>query len=211
MGQVYLFVLIASLTIASPGPGVLLTLSNTLNYNFKSAFLGIVGVACGMGVISIVAATSLGVIITASQALLGIIKVIGAIYLAYLGCKLLKAPPKKISGDNSYTVDHPSSFLIFRQGFFVSLLNPKPIVFFMALFPQFIDKKEPFTHQFILLSSLFFILVVVIHSIYGLSARKLKKNSSNEKIFRYLNKIGGSVFMIFSISLIGSSLIPIFS
>ena len=208
MEQLSLFVLIAGLTIASPGPGVFLTLSNALNFNFRSAFAGIIGIASGMGVISIIAATSLGIIITTSQALLSIIKIVGAIYLAYLGYKLLKAPPRKMSDDNCDAEDNPSSFLLFRQGFVVSLFNPKPIVFFMALFPQFINKNEPFTHQFVLLSSVFFALVVTIHCIYGSSASKLKKKFSHGKIFNYLNKIGGSVFMIFAITLLASSLMP---
>lgn len=205
MEHVYIFVLIASLTIASPGPGVFLTLSNALNYDFKSAFFGIIGVALGMGVISIIAATSLGVIITTSQALLGLIKIIGAIYLAYLGYKLLRAPSKRISEIGSYTVRSPSASLLFRQGFFVSLFNPKPIVFFMALFPQFINKSEPFTYQFVFLLSIFFILLVAIHSFYGASVSKLKKKLSDGKAFGYLNRVGGSVFIIFSITLLVSS------
>lgn len=74
MQQLYLYILIASLTIASPGPGVLLTLTNTLNYNLRNAMAGIIGVAVGMGVISIIAASSVGVMITTSQLTLLIVK-----------------------------------------------------------------------------------------------------------------------------------------
>ncbi|STW31043.1 Homoserine/homoserine lactone efflux protein [Klebsiella michiganensis] len=77
MQQLYLYILIASLTIASPGPGVLLTLTNTLNYNLRNAMAGIIGVAVGMGVISIIAASSVGVMITTSQLTLLIVKGIG--------------------------------------------------------------------------------------------------------------------------------------
>ena len=63
MQQIAFYILIASLTIASPGPGVLFTLTNTLNYNLRHAMAGIIGVAAGMGVISIVAASSIGAII----------------------------------------------------------------------------------------------------------------------------------------------------
>ena len=77
MQQLYLYILIASLTIASPGPGVLLTLTNTLNYNLRNAMAGIIGVAVGMGVISIIAASSVGVIITTSQLTLLIVKGLG--------------------------------------------------------------------------------------------------------------------------------------
>lgn len=129
MEHVYIFVLITSLTIASPGPGVFLTLSNALNYDFKSAFFGIIGVALGMGVISIIAATSLGVIITTSQALLGLIKIIGAIYLAYLGCKLLRAPSKRISEIGSYTVRPHHHFCFSDRVFLFHYLTPSLLFF----------------------------------------------------------------------------------
>ena len=93
MQQLYLYILIASLTIASPGPGVLLTLTNTLNYNLRNAMAGIIGVAVGMGVISIIAASSVGVMITTSQLTLLIVKGIGAAYLIYLGVKLFRSVP----------------------------------------------------------------------------------------------------------------------
>ena len=95
MSQMYLYILIANLTIASPGPGVLLTLTNTLNYGLRSALAGIIGVSGGMGVISIVAASSLGIIITTSQLALIIVKIVGAAYLAWLGVKLFVARQRK--------------------------------------------------------------------------------------------------------------------
>lgn len=137
MQQLYLYILIASLTIASPGPGVLLTLTNTLNYNLRNAMAGIIGVAVGMGVISIIAASSVGVIITTSQLTLLIVKGVGAAYLIYLGVKLFRSVPRALNQPlSSSDITMPSASQRFRQGVLVSLFNPKPIVFFMALFPQ---------------------------------------------------------------------------
>ena len=170
MQQLYLYILIASLTIASPGPGVLLTLTNTLNYNLRNAMAGIIGVAVGMGVISIIAASSVGVMITTSQLTLLIVKGIGAAYLIYLGVKLFRSVPRALNQPlSSADSTMPSASQRFRQGVLVSLFNPKPIVFFMALFPQFIHPQQPFIPQFSVLSITFCILVVVIHSLYGLS------------------------------------------
>ncbi|MCI4031063.1 LysE family translocator [Dickeya dianthicola] len=208
MSQIYLYILIASLTIASPGPGVLLTLTNTLNYNLRTAFVGILGVAAGMGVISIIAASSLGIIITTSQFALVAVKVIGATYLIYLGVKLFRSTPKQVSEENSIERTLPSKVSRFRQGFFVSLFNPKPIVFFMALFPQFISADKPFFWQFCLLSITFCALVVLIHFIYGISAKTVKNKLATGKAFLYLNKVGGTVFMCFAIGLLTSVIMP---
>ena len=141
MQQIAFYILIASLTIASPGPGVLFTLTNTLNYNLRHAMAGIIGVAAGMGVISIVAASSVGVIITMSRLALLAVKIIGAAYLIYLGSKLLRSLPRAMNNNAAIpgTDVAPSASQSFRQGLLISLLNPKPIVFFMALFPQFIN------------------------------------------------------------------------
>jgi|GEM_PF-4338613 len=76
MQQIAFYILIASLTITSPGPGVLLT--NTLNYNLRNAMAGNIGVVAGMGELSIVATSSVGVIITTSQLALLVLKVAGA-------------------------------------------------------------------------------------------------------------------------------------
>jgi threonine/homoserine/homoserine lactone efflux protein len=95
MQQLYLYILIASLTIASPGPGVLLTLTNTLNYNLRNAMAGIIGVAV-MGVISIIAASSVGDDYH-SQLTLLIVKGVGAAYLIYLGVKLFRSVPRALN------------------------------------------------------------------------------------------------------------------
>ncbi|VEC77271.1 homoserine/homoserine lactone efflux protein [Raoultella ornithinolytica] len=146
MQQIAFYILIASLTIASPGPGVLFTLTNTFNYNLRHAMAGIIGVAAGMGVISIVAASSIGAIITTSWLALLAVKIIGAAYLIYLGSKLFRSVPRAMN-NNAATAGSdvaPSTGKSFRQGMLVSLLNPKAIVFFMALFPQFINPQQPF-------------------------------------------------------------------
>jgi threonine/homoserine/homoserine lactone efflux protein len=94
MQQLYLYILIASLTIASPGPGVLLTLTNTLNYNLRNAMAGIIGVAVGMGIISIIAASSVGDYYHLSADAVDR-QGVGAAYLIYLGVKLFRSAPRR--------------------------------------------------------------------------------------------------------------------
>jgi threonine/homoserine/homoserine lactone efflux protein len=105
----------------------------------------------------------------------------------------------------------PSASQRFRQGLLVSLFNPKPIVFFMALFPQFIHPQQPFIPQFSVLSITFCILVVVIHSLYGLFAHSVKTKMSSGNAFVKLNKTGGIVFVCFAVGLIVSAVHPYLS
>ncbi|MDY3571640.1 LysE family translocator [Enterobacter hormaechei] len=210
MQQIYLYILISGLTIASPGPGVVLTLTNTLNYNLRHAMAGITGVVVGMGMISVIAASSVGVIIGTSHQALFALNAVGAVYLACLGIKLFRSAPRGLN--NSLLPLPPKSVIVppacscFRQGLLITLLNPKPIAFFMALFPHFIDPGEPFVPQFSILSAIFCVLVLLIHSLYGLFASSVKKKMSSGKIFVVLNKSGGVIFMLFATGLLVSAL-----
>nr|WP_152737590.1 MULTISPECIES: LysE family translocator [unclassified Pseudomonas] len=192
------------MTIASPGPGVLLTLTNSLTYGLKNALPGILGVALGMGGISIIAASSVGAIISSSAWMMNIVKLLGAAYLIYLGLKLLRSKPKLQNTLNEITHSEslPSVTARFRQGFFVSMLNPKPIVFFMALFPQFIKAEQPFAPQFTLLASTFCALVFLIHFAYGYITTSARQKISLGRGFLIINRVGGIVFICFSAALI---------
>ncbi|NWB88295.1 LysE family translocator [Pseudomonas gingeri] len=204
MEEYLFYVTISCLTIASPGPGVLLTLTNSLTYGLKNALPGILGVALGMGGISIIAASSVGAIISSSAWMMNIVKLLGAAYLIYLGLKLLRSKPKlqNTLNDITHSESLPSVTARFRQVFFVSMLNPKPIVFFMALFPQFIKADQPFAPQFTLLASTFCTLVFLIHFVYGYITTSARQKISLGRGFLIINRVGGIVFICFSAALI---------
>src|SRR5688572_23845930 len=94
MNQYLIYIAISSLTIASPGPGVVLTLSNTINYGTKRAVLGFTGIASGMGILAALAASSVGLIASQTPSILSVVKITGAIYLTYLGIRLLTKKSK---------------------------------------------------------------------------------------------------------------------
>ncbi len=210
MSQYFLYIAISALTIASPGPGVLLTLSNSLNYNFREALAGITGITVGMGWIALIAASSLGVIISSSPATMNIVRIIGALYLAYLGVKLLRSKPKINTTGIIYKDSPPSWLSRFKQGMFVSIFNPKPIIFFMALFPQFLESNKPFISQFTLLALTFCALVFMIHCLYAYAAHALINNSARSG-FVAINRVGGIAFMGFSLVLIYSVCLSFFT
>lgn len=82
--------------------------------------------------------------------------------------------------------------------------------FLNASFPQFINAEKHFISQFCILSMIFCVLVIIIHFIYGASASSVKKKMATGKAFSYLNKTGGSVFMVLAISLTVSVITPYF-
>lgn len=146
MDKYYIYLFICCITIMLPGPGVIFTLTNALKYRLISTLPGILGVAVGMFLVSIISATGVGVIIKTSPLIYSILKILGAIYLIYIGIKLVRFSSVKDLDDVSLSPISkiPNIFLRFRQGFYISLTNPKPIIFFIAIFPQFVQKDRSF-------------------------------------------------------------------
>lgn len=198
MTSYLLFVTIAVVTLLSPGPGVLLTVTNSINYGIKVAIFGIAGLILGMFVIAVISASGIGLIITSHPQLFMLLKLLGAFYLIYLG---LKSMMKKVTTPDSLTNQNKtqknySKKSLFLQGLFVSLLNPKTIVFFIALFPQFIDINKGIFNQFLLLSSTFCILGFLVHLIYAKFSTLFKVKLSDSKNFSRLNKVSGGIFLL---------------
>lgn len=199
--NLHLFIIMSTLTILSPGPGVLKSLSNSLNYGFKSALVGICGLACGVFCVATLSATSLGALLAASSTAFTVIKYAGAGYLVYLGLKLWRAPAQSLGETKAMT---SSNRKIFIEGFLLQFSNPKAIVFFLAVFPQFIDHSRAYAAQFSALVLTFLVLFVIIHSSYALFAQKLKGWFKSNTGGRWMNRIAGSAFIGFGVLLANS-------
>jgi threonine/homoserine/homoserine lactone efflux protein len=193
-----LYIAIASATIASPGPGVVLTISNSIKYGFWGSVSGILGVASAMLCIAIISATSLAAIFATSALAFSIFKYIGAAYLIYLGIKMWRSSSKFDETNNSSIKSNKKKF---SEGLLLTLLNPKPIFFFMALFPQFINPSENYSFQFLLLAFVFSVLVVIIHSSYAFFAKTAKTKLSTPKGSQILSRVSGGFYMCFGVLL----------
>jgi homoserine/homoserine lactone efflux protein len=197
MSELPAYILISSLTIASPGPGVVLSISNSLKYGLRGALPGIIGVAGGMLLLALASATSMGALLAASVTGFAIAKIIGAAYLIYLGIKMLRSSSLKIKSEEYQEHEkHPSTPSRFKEGIILSLSNPKPILFFIALFPQFIDFNSPYAKQFIILSGIFCTLVIFIHFIYATFAHAIRNRIISAGGFTIINRIGGTCFLL---------------
>jgi len=193
-----LFSVIAIATILSPGPGVLLTLTNSIRYGVPGAVGGIFGIAFGTFIVAGVSATSVGVILATSTIAFTIMKYIGAIYLIYLGIKLWNSETPKMDNENKTTKNIKIQFL---EGITLQVTNPKAVFFFMSIFPQFINYSSEFISQFILLVITYSSLVVIIHFMYAHLAKKARSWLSSPKGGKIVNRAGGGTFMLFGVGL----------
>lgn len=202
MDNYLLYVGVAIATICLPGPAVVLTINNAIQKGLLKTFAGIFGVALAILLVATISATSLGIILASSAMAFSLIKIVGAVYLVYLGIKMWRS---KASSNVKMNVQESSLLKCFMEGFFVSITNPKAVVFFMSIFPQFIDLKQEYAPQFVLLALTFSALVVVIHTIYAVSASLTKSKIASQKGSALLNKISGGIFVGFGVGLAASS------
>ena len=205
MEQYLLYLMIAVITVASPGPGVILTLSNAIRHGIKPALSGVVGIAMGILIIAIISASSLGVLLATSALAFSILKYVGAVYLIYLGIKLWRSPVMSFTcSDKGKVLNNPKYGARFKEGFLITLLNPKPIFFFMSLFPQFINHQQSYLLQFGILTLTFCGLILLVHTFYALGAYSIKSWLSSPKGSKAINRAGGSVFVLFGFGLAAS-------
>lgn len=193
-----LFFLLATTTVFSPGPGVVMTLTNSIRCGFRNTFGGILGIAFGAFVVAAISATSVGFILATSALAFTIIKYIGAAYLIYLGVKLWRTPAFHVE---KQTIHETSFGRRFLDGLSLQLTNPKAIFFFLSIFPQFIDQTMNYSIQFTVLVITYSSLVVLIHSFYAMTAQRAKTWFNSERGGSTLNKAGGAMFIFFGAAL----------
>jgi len=188
------FLTVASVTVLSPGPGVVMSLTNALRYGLRGTFGGILGIAVGALVVAAISATSLGVLLATSALAFTVLKLVGAAYLLYLGVRLWRAPPFRFADQPAHAATFGRRFL---EGLSLQLTNPKAIFFFLSVFPQFIDPEANYSIQFAALVLTYSGLVLVIHCTYALFAKRAKHWLTSERGGGAVNRTASATFVVF--------------
>lgn len=196
-----LFLILATLTVLSPGPGVVLTISNALRHGWRGALPGIFGIASGAFIVAGVCASSLGLILAASATAFTVLKYIGALYLLYLGIKMWRT--QRFIPELQATSPRP--WRRFGEALSIQLLNPKAGFFFLAVFPQFIKPEVDYYSQFFLLVSSYSVLVVLVHCGYALMANGARGWLSSSQGARIVGKLSGITFLGFGVLMASAS------
>jgi threonine/homoserine/homoserine lactone efflux protein len=168
--QLLAFALLSFVLIIVPGPNVLFVISRSLVLGRAAG----VGTALGgqLGVYMQVAAVALGIgaLVERSVTVFTVLKLAGAAYLIYLGVQALRHR-KELWAALGAAVEAKSVRRIVRDGFFVGVSNPKSIVFFMAVLPQFVDRSAGHVSaQMLLLGALFLTIAVLCDCTWALAA-----------------------------------------
>jgi len=185
------FVAAIVLFLALPGPGNLALITSTGKGGVGGGLAATFGVIAGDQVLMWAAVAGVAALLATYPAAFAVVQWLGAAYLAWLGWKMLTAQ----AGDAPVLNIRPRQY--FQQAFFITLLNPKAIVFYMAFFPLFVD---PARHQGFITFGAMAATIAFLTFLYGLGMTLLthylaERMRANPRIGRALEKIAG-VFLI---------------
>jgi leucine efflux protein len=191
------FVVAVIVFLAIPGVGNLAIITSTGKGRLLGGLAATLGVIVGDQILMWLAVAGVAAVLTANPALFGFVLYAGAIYLAYLGIRMVLARP----GDGPVLRMEPRRF--FRQSMLITLLNPKAIVFYMAFFPLFVD---PARHQGLLtfavmaltIAALTFLYCVIVVSITHFAADRMRASPRGAA---WLNRIAGTMLVGFGVKL----------
>lgn len=164
--------LIASLVILLvPGPSVLFTLARGVAWGRAVAVLTVLGNSLGTLLCSVVVAVGLGPLIAHSKVFSTVLQVMGGCYLLWLGIGALRHRHAHAHAMTKREDTRPRPLHVIRQGFTVGVLNPKSLVFFVAVFPHFVDRSRgDVTGQLLVFGVIFSVMAFCTDSTWGLIA-----------------------------------------
>lgn len=189
------FAIAAALLIALPGPSVLFAIGRTLALGRRSGLLSVVGNGGGMLVQTALVALGVGAIVSESIVVLTVVKFAGAAYLIYLGIQAIRHRKDVVAPTQA--VAPRSALRLIGEGFVVGVTNPKSIVFFVAILPQFVvPSAGPIPFQLAELGLVFVALALAMDSTWVFTAGAARHwFARSPKRLSNLGVVGGVVMI----------------
>jgi threonine/homoserine/homoserine lactone efflux protein len=188
------FALIETVLCLTPGPAVLLVLSQALTRGAAKAIWSIVGILTANTLYFILSATGIGAILLASYDLFFAIKWIGAGYLVWLGVSAFLGKSKTLSVRRSSATPTPGRRLFFN-GFVLQMSNPKALLFFTALLPQFINPRAAIVPQVAILALTSVFIEFFVQLIYAVLAGRAALWAQEPRFARIADRISGALLI----------------
>jgi threonine/homoserine/homoserine lactone efflux protein len=201
--DLWLFILSGLLLNVTPGPDTLYIVGRSSTQGWRGGAVAALGIGAGTLVHICAAALGLSAILAASAAAFTAVKIIGALYLLYVGIGLIRSAGRVLAPTVAPDSRAVSMRVIFRQGFFTNVLNPKVALFFLAFLPQFVASDSSS-------KPLAFLFLGVIFDFNGTlwnllvawsSARLTSKLAPSAAVRQWFNRGVGAVFILVGIRL----------
>lgn len=199
--ELYIFFLVTTvMLILVPGPAAITVAKQAASHSSKFTFLSILGVASADAMFFILSATGIASLIIASNLVFSIIKWFGVAYLLFLGISAIFSKAGAIRIDAQITKMTPTK--AFSQGLIIQLANPKALMYFSALLPQFVDPHEPLIFQMFLMGLTCFLADLLVYSMFGRMGAQLAKQQVKSWVINLINKAAGTALIATGIKMV---------
>jgi len=196
--RIWEYCIAAVIIVLAPGPSVLFVLARAIAWGRATAIATVVGNVLGAFSLSVVVAVGLGPILQRSEIAFIAVQFLGGFYLVYLGIVAIKHSQIHASDMTNQGDIRPSKWRSMREGFWVGALNPKGMVFFAAILPQFVDREAGnVTSQLILMGAIFAVIALFSDGTWGILAGTIRNWLATElKRLVFMRMTGGIVMII---------------
>ncbi|MFY4777437.1 LysE family translocator [Metabacillus sp. RGM 3146] len=208
MENLFMYILITVMMVILPGVDTILVTKNTLSHGTRAGQFTTLGIAAGLSIWTIVAVLGLAAIVAKSIVLFTLIKYMGAAYLIFLGIKSFKAKSAfPIEMDNlNDNVESMKPTVgkykkCFLQGFLSDALNPKTVVVYMTLMPQFINTHQNVLLQLVMLGIILILEAIVWFLIVVHILKYIRIWFNKTKVQNVFNKATGSMLVLLAVKL----------
>ncbi|MCG7343943.1 LysE family translocator [Sporosarcina sp. ACRSL] len=203
MDNYYLFVLMCIFLIVLPGPDTVIITKNTLTVERIGGLKTALGICCALLIHTSAAVLGLSAIIMKSALLFSVFKYVGAVYLIYLGVKVLWSLRKKedVASVEMNTKSQFENTSCFKQGFFTNILNPKVAVFFLTFFPQFVDSGSKTFLPFLIMGITYTVLTAIWSLLYVYLINQISAFMKKPKAQNSIEGITGTILIGFGLKL----------
>lgn len=201
-----IFVPTVAILVILPGPDFAIVTKISMFDGKKPAQAAAIGVTLGMCIHTVLAMLGLSAIVASSAVLFSIIKYTGAIYLFYVGiseliksAKARKLPSQSMAEENEIRLSNTTRY--FYAGFLTNVLNPKAILYFMVLYPQFIDTTKPLASQFLEMGIISALICLCWYMILASIFTKIRTFFTSARCQQWLMRFTGVIFIAFGLKL----------
>ena len=187
-----LYVAAVALLIVTPGPTMLMCMTNSINHGPRRAMTSVAGSVTAVMGVMLLSAMGLGALVAASETAFTIAKVIGAGYLMWLGIRTFRSTTVVRAVDPA----GPPRRSFYLQGLMVGASNPKSVLFFAAFLPQFLEPAAPFVPQFAILAITFVVLEFIVLTPCALGVARVLPLLRSSTLVRWINRVCGGLFTL---------------
>lgn len=196
-----LFALTVLPLIFTPGPDMLFILSQVMGKDAKAGMMATLGICSGYLVHSVLVALGIAAIIVSFPVLFDAIRYLGIAYLLYLAFHLFKS----VLNNKTLNIEKSTTAHPVRKGFFTALLNPKGMLIYFAILPQFIDQSGNTVQQGLILSFIFIGLILLVYCALSLIlGRIVRKKSIGLQQQKWIDGGSGALLTIAAVWLLAS-------